>query len=342
MRGAGKSSLLETLAIKYTKIIDLFGSSDNEGLSWCKEEFRVKFREAYGRDPDILLIKSSAITVATEHTTVDINDLTMEDIENHDVITTVHAFYRDEREYFDALFAIVEMLWKKRTHWRDAWLVLIREAANWIYARLKVVKTDSAAKAEFIKSLREARHQGLAVAVDTLRWTNLDKEIRDLADYIFIKRVGAIGLPEDLKWLYRYCKPYSLMQMKPNGFLLTTSKGAVGIGVFDFPDWHKGEKENIFRSTGIETTEDLDAMPKIDEHEVGRLEHAVLIKKYVELKTMKAAAEDTGRAAGTISNHVNEHNDDIQRKGVCRRCSESGSPLADVIVHTRKGRKKRD
>jgi len=230
MRGSGKSSLLEVLAIRYPKIIDVFGSSDSEGLAFCKPEFEKLFIHLHGTPPDILLVTGKGVDVASKWHHVKVSDLKLSDFEAHDVIVTVHALYRTQTEYFSALQKITRLLWEKRTYWTEPWFFLVREAANWIYSRLKTVKDDKMAKADFIQALREARHHGIAVGVDTIRWTSLDKEVRDVSDYIFIKRVGAIGMPDDLRWMYRYVRPYSMMQSHPQNFMLCTGRGAVGYG----------------------------------------------------------------------------------------------------------------
>ncbi|RLG44109.1 MAG: hypothetical protein DRN81_05225, partial [Thermoproteota archaeon] len=215
-------------------------------------------------------------------------------------------------------------LWEERYYWTEPWFVLIREAANWLYARLKVVKDDKMAKKDFIKALREAYHSGLAVGVDTIRWTNIDKEVRDVSDCIFIKQVGSIGLPEDLKWMYRYVNPFSLMRAKPEAFMLVTRKGAVGFGKFDYPPWHKERKENIFKTTGIEVKRLGSVEPKF--YGVSSFEHAEIIKLYLEHESMQKIAKQLGRAPTTIQRHLWLHNTNITEHGQCPYCKRANSP----------------
>lgn len=54
-RGTGKSSLLESIATRYPKVIDLFGSKDCESLAWCK---------ANSPFHDVLFIVGKGVTVA--------------------------------------------------------------------------------------------------------------------------------------------------------------------------------------------------------------------------------------------------------------------------------------
>mgnify|MGYP001580351194 FL=1 len=332
-RGSGKSNLLEVLGIRYPKIIDLFGASDNEGLCWCKPEFEQLFQTLYNRPPNILLVRGKSRDVASKHDSIKIQDLQLTDFETHDVITTVHAFYENEEEYFEALHIITVLLWEKRTYWKEPWYVLIREAANWIYARMKITKDDKMAKADFIKSLREARHHGLAIGVDTIRWTAIDKEVRDISDYIFIKRAGSIGLPDDLRWVYRYIRPYSMMQAKSSVFMLITSKGAVGFGKCDYAPWHKEEKENILKTANIEVKHSDQQLPDDRRYGVGDFEHSEIIIKYMELKSMNKVANALSRSPRTVNVHINQHNLAVERKGECKKCHHADCHFSkDTII----------
>ncbi len=343
IKGAGKSSLLEAISVRYAKVIDLYGSSDMESLSWCKPEFARVFRTIHGYDPSILLVTGDEKDVASKFDTCRIRDLSLRLIEEHDVITTVEQFFGNEDDYYTALGTIVNILWKQRNFWVQPYFVLVREAGNWIYARNKVVRNDGYAKAEFIKSMREARHHGLACGLDTLRWTNLDKEIRDLADYTWIKKLGATGLPEDLHWLYGIFLPFSLMQMKPNVFAISTASGSVGYGTFTMPIWHKTEHEDILKITGIEIKSCTEAVPKERKHNLGAFEHCQIIKTYFETKSMIETAKKTDRSYKTIYNHIQQHNDDIRNLKECQQCFNANAPFSKIaILVPRAGRPKKE
>jgi len=336
-RGSGKSSLLEVLAIRYPKIIDIYSASDDEGLCWCKPEFVELFKSLYGREPDILLVIGKDMDVASKWDKVRISELKLSDFEEHDIIITVLAFHSNETNYFATLNKMTTLLWEKRRSWREPWFVLIREASNWIYSRLKTTKNDMYAKAALIKALREARHHGLAVAVDTLRWTSLDKEVRDVSDYIFIKRVGSIGLPDDLRWMYRYVRPYSMMQARPEVFMLITGRGAVGFGKFTYPSWHKEEKENILRSTSIEVKRTHQTLPDDARYGIADFEHSQIIKAYVEQKSMLKVARGLDRSTRTINVHIRKHNLAVEDKGECTKCHHAASEFSrDHIEVTRR------
>lgn len=327
-RGSGKSSMLETIGSRYCKIIDLFGSKDAECLSWCKDTSPFK--------KVLFIIGRNMKVVSHKYQTVYADEVTLRDFEENEVITTTYTFFNTTKEYFDALQKITTLLWDQRTYWTEPWFLLIREAANWIYARLQVVKDSDSAKADFIQMLREARHSGLAVGVDTIRWTNIDKEVRDISDYVFIKKVGSIGLPKDLRFIYRYVNPVSLMKLKPPNFVLLTSEGNLGIGKFEYPKWHKEECENIMAEIGIET-ERLCQAPAVKGNTVGILEHSQIIDIYKRNRSLRKTAAIASRDFATVVRHIDLHNDTIKEVGYCLECRTAKSEL-DKEILVKRGR----
>jgi hypothetical protein len=325
MRGTGKSSLLEAIGCRYTKVIDLFGSKDAEALAWCKPESPFT---------SILFIIGENVKVASKWGTVEVTKLAMKDFEDHQVIVTTRSFYNTSYEYFQALQAITGLLWEKRTFWNEPWCVIIREAANLIYSRLQIVKDSNMAKSDFIQMLREARHSGLAVAVDTLRWTSLDKEIRDVSDYIFFKRLGAIGLPKDLSFIYRMIQPHAMMKLKPQTFIMLTTQGNIARGRFEYPLWHKEEKENIMLKLGI----DIEYLGKEKEqsHNVAPIEHSNIITAYKEHKSMGKVAAKLNRSKDTIKRQIDLHNSNIVEVGYCLECHQAANPLEKEKIHKNK------
>jgi hypothetical protein len=346
MKGSGKSSLLEAFSIRYSKIIDLYGSSDMECLAYCKPEFARVWRSIHNEEPRILLVigeTKDVVSSKAKITTCKIRDLSLQLIEDHDVITTVEQFFSDEDEYYSAIGTITNIIWKQRNFWTIPWALIVREASNWLYSRNKVIKNDGCAKSEFIKAMREARHHGLSVFLDCLRMTSLDKEIRDLADYTWIKKLGANGLPEDLHYLYKYFDAFSLMQMKPRVFALTTASGSIGYGVCSMPIWHKHEHENILELTGIEIKNSSEEVTKERKHTLGAFEHCQIIKKYMETKSMNQTAKDTDRSFKTVYNHITEHNNDVRNLHECQKCFNANVPFSKISIFVSKaGRPKKE
>lgn len=333
IQGAGKSSLLEVYAVRFQKIIDLFGSSDGESLCWCKPEFSTFFKQKYNREPKILLIYGNGKKLACKFESLHIDELTLKDIQEHDITTTTQMFHADLQEYYGTIGKIIEIL-EKRLFWDDPWALTIREAGDWGRARTKVVKDDEGAKRDLIRFYRQNRHHGLAVLMDTLRWTNLDKELRDLSNYICIKKIGIQLLPKDLRFLYRYWKPRSLMKLPSHLFGIITDNRSIGVGTFEYPTWHKATKENILKTTAIEI-QDTETGERTDERRygVGDLDHAEIIEKYIQLQSIRKVCKEMVRSTSTVSNHIKDHNLAIKRVGECQKCKHSKSQFSkDTII----------
>jgi len=329
LRGSGKSALLEALAMHYDKIIDLFGSRDSEGLAWCRSPFK----------DSILFVIGDSVEISSRWPYKKASELTLSDLKDYKVILSASAFYSNLDEEFNALNQILYKVLYRRIQWSKVWFLMVREASNFIYSRIKISRNQSVAKSDFIYLLREARHMGYAVGVDTIRWTSIDKEIRDVSDYIFIKRVGVQGLPKDLRFIYGYVNPASLMNPKPHQFVLLSNRGPIAAGVFSKPPWHKEEKENLFKELDIQIK--YGEVPEIG---VGiRLsdwDHAEIIKTYMETGTASETRRVCGRARDTVYRHIRRHNLLIKRKGYCVKCKRVKGSHAEQIVLTRRGGKK--
>jgi len=316
--GAGKSSLLESLSCRYEKTIDLFGSRDNEALAWCRAP-RYSSNE-------ILFITGDSVELSGKWDTVPISKITLEDIQAHRLSLSAHSFYGNYEEEFYGMNQILKQFWR-RVSWDKPYFLLVREAANWIYARVRLVKNQSLAKAQFIHTMRELRHGGTSIGADTIRWTSIDKEVRDVADYMFIKRVGVHGLPSDIRWLYRYIKPSSLMNPPPSVFVLVSNAGPIAMGKFEEIPWHKKEKEDIMKILGIKRVQG--EIPKYaigGRNIVSDFEHIDLIQLYLETSSMEKVAERLGRSSRTVHDHIWAHNQGVEELGFCKRCRRAKGP----------------
>lgn len=250
IRGSGKSSLLEHIGIQYLRkgacIIDLFGSRDGEGLAWI--------RSPYAKRKKILLLHGDNIDVKAPVDAKPASEFNLDDIENYDIIISSSPLYGNVEEEYDRVNQIVDQLYK-RYSWKRLVYIIVREAANLYYSRLKISKNQVEAKTQFIYLLREARHMGIALGLDTLKFTAIDSDIRVLSDYIVIKQLGVLGLPQDLSWLYSFFDPLKLQRLAPQYFIIVTKNGSIGVGEFPYPRWHKKEKENLFKKLRIEITQ---------------------------------------------------------------------------------------
>lgn len=323
-KGAGKSALAELLASKYTKVIDLYGSRDNEGLAWLRSPFK----------DSALLLKGNSTEISCNCADViNASDVTLKDLEKYKAIISCSAFYTRIEEEWYSLGKLMSKLWH-RTHWTEPWCVVIREASNLIYSRLSLGETQQLAKSYLIYVIREMRHCGFAVALDTIRYHSIDIDFRSIADYIFLKAHGIDGLPRSLRFVYRYFVPSGVSLMAVNGFIVLSRKGPIGCGESICPPWHKEEREDLLNHFDIRIKHS--EIPYTAENgmaNVSDFEHVRIIKIKIEEKIgMDKLGEKIGRSSRTIHTHIHKHNNMIHAVGECDKCSRVGSKYAKILV----------
>ena len=227
-----------------------------------------------------------------------------------------------DQEFIDAA-RLTDLLYK-RMHYKRLVYTVIREAANLYYSRLKVSDNQPYAKAQMVYLIREARHMGLSLGLDSLRMYAVDIDIRHLTDYLFLKSQGVSGLSKDLKWLYKYVDARLLRNMKLHRFVLVTRAGAIGYGVFPEIPWHKQEKENILKAVGVacdygEPAEQGQSRGRRGTT-IGDKEHSEIISLYIGGLSMSKISKQTGRSTKSIKDHIDAHNQSVERSGFCPAC----------------------
>lgn len=321
VRGSGKSSLLEHIGEGYLskqhKILDLFGSRDGEGLCWC--------RSPYAKDKKILLIHGDNVDVKASFDTRNISKFRLSDLEFYDIIISASPLYSSPDDEFLHINKLIDTLYK-RMSWSKLIYTLIRESANLYYSRLRVSDNQLVAKAESVYLLREARHMGISMALDTQKFTSVDLDIRSLIDYLFFKQQGILGFPKDLEWLYGFFEPHVVRSMRQQHFIVVSRRGPLGLGVFSELPWHKKERENIVDAVGIkiERGEELDYGENRGAFKtVSDQEHVEIISLYTQGLGMHKIATKLSRSSGTIHGQVHSHNQAIDRMGYCMRCQRA-------------------
>jgi hypothetical protein len=106
---------------------------------------------------------------------------------------------------------------RARMSWDKLIYCLVREAANLYYSRLKVDPNQNLAKANMIYLIREARHVGMAMGLDTLRMMAIDIDVRAVTDFRVLKSQGVMGLAKELHFMYRLLEPSKLANMSARG-----------------------------------------------------------------------------------------------------------------------------
>lgn len=323
-KGKGKSSLAEAIACHYPKVIDLFGSRDNEGLAWCRSPYK----------DSVLFLKGNSVKIDCNCADVmNMSDVTLADLAKHKAIISVSAFYSNLAEEWLCLGKLMDKLWR-RIGYTEPWNIIVREASNLLYSRLSLGENQQSAKNYIIYVFREMRHCGYAVTVDTLRWYSIDIDVRTLADYTFIKAQGIEGLPRGLRFIYRYYSPASVMRMKTPNFIILSREGPIGHGYFDYPDFHKEEHENLL--TLFDIRPEYKEMPNYGSDlssKVSDFEHVRIIKTRIESSEgMEKLGEKIGRSSKTIFSHIKRHNAMIETVGECDRCIRVNAPYAKELI----------
>ena len=327
-RGSGKSSLLEDIGEQYLRngsgVFDLFGSRDGEGLAWL--------RSPWAKDKNILLLRGENVDVQSSFPVKLADQASLADFDKYDVVISTSPFYINVDQEFSYAAKLTDLLYK-RLHYKRLVYLLAREAANFYYSRLKVSDNQIYAKSMMAYLIREARHMGIALGLDSIRFYAIDIDIRHLTDYLLLKSQGVQGLSRDLKWLYSYIQAGLIRQMKQNQFLVLSRNGAIGYGISDFPAWHKIEKEDILNEVGCKVS--YGEMMEIGQNKgtfktVGDLEHCNFIRLYIEENlSMEKIRLRVSRSAKTIHDHIMLHNNTVARTGFCPACKRANGKYFD-------------
>lgn len=335
VRGSGKSTLLETIGEMYRgeghAVLDLFGSRDGEGLAWLR---------APGVDPEkVLLIHGDNVDVTAPVDSIAVSDLTLGDFDKYKLLISSSPLYSSPDQEFREVNTITSLLYR-RMSWKSLIYVLVREAANLYYSRLKVTESQTAAKADMVYLIREARHMGVALGLDTLKFTSIDSDIRATIDYIFFKSQGVQGLPDDLGWMYGFIDPHVMRRMKQGEFVLLTRSGSLGVGVFPPIKWHKDEGEHILNQLGIRCEYGEELNYGVDRgvySTLGDKDHADLVAAYMEGEGgMVKIAGAKGLSSGTVWKHINDHNKEVEHSKECASCRRAGGAYANTLVIRRR------
>lgn len=307
-------------------VLDLFGSRDGEGLAWLRSPF--------AKDKKCLILHGENVTIESPFESKQAGALVLEDFMKYDIIVSASPCYTNPDDEFMNAARITDKIYR-RLHWTRLIYALAREASNFYYSRLKVSDNQLAAKAGMIYLIREARHMGLALGLDSLRTYSLDIDVRSLADFTILKSQGMAGLSNEMHWLYSLVEPMVLQNMPKRNFVILSKLGAVGLGEFEAVPWHKQEREHILQELGIRITygEEIDEGKNFGTFKtVGDPEHAEMVRLYLEDGlSFGKIAERLSRSSATIKAHADEHNLSIRRSGYCYMCRRMKSPRESVL-----------
>lgn len=330
-RGSGKSSYLEAVGEEQLKVgnsvLDLFGSRDGEALGWL--------RSPWAKEKKMLLLKGENVDVTASFPVKNAEQLQLSDFDKYEIIISASPLYINiDQEFLDA--AKIEDLLYKRTHYTKTVYLLAREASNFYYSRLKVSDNQLFAKAMMIYLIRESRHMGVSLGLDSLRSYAIDIDIRHLTDYLILKSQGVQGLSRELRWLYKFIDPKLLRELAPNRFIMITKRGSIGYGLFPEIPWHKKEHEDILKEVGVKVEHGevlQESIVKGTYKTVSDHEHAEMIILYNEGNlNMMQIADKVKRSSRTINLHIDGHNRQVRSLGSCPRCKRVKSKYAHAVA----------
>jgi hypothetical protein len=326
VRGSGKSSFLESIGERYlahgSAILDLFGSRDGENLAWLRSD--------HAKDKKILLLRGSQVDVQAPCDTKEASKLELEDFNRYDILISSAPLYTGPDDEFDNASKITQLLYQRR-HWDRLIYLAVREASNLYFSRLKIVANQTIAKAEMVYLCREMRHSGIALGLDTLRFTAIDIDIRSISDYLILKAQGLQGLSRDLYWLYSLFRPPMVQNLPKDKFIIVTKQGSIGIGRFDPVVWHKQEREDIVNRLGlkieygeiVEMGKNMGTFRTMSDEE-----HSQMIRLYIEEGMgMSKISKEMERSSATVKSHLDAHNAAVVRSGFCPSCKRVKSPF---------------
>jgi len=323
VRGSGKSSLLEAIGEEYLKnnchVLDLFGSRDGESLAWL--------RSSWMDEKKVLLLHGDNTDISSSWDSKPVSKYTLEDIEHYDLVISSSPLYDSIDTEYSQINKVLDLCYQ-RFEWKKPSYIIIREAANLLYSRMKISSDQSMAKNQMVYFIREARHTGWALGIDTLKFTSIDVDIRITIDYMFVKKPGIAGLPDDLRFLYRKYDPLKLQRTPNQCFLLVTNNGSYGVGKFDFPKWHKREGENMCKILGIECEHGEPIVDSKPDHTVGDFQHVSICNLRLDGMSYHKISKDQDISSSTVYNHVSKHNRDIERLGSCKQCTRAKADIA--------------
>jgi len=327
VRGSGKSALLECIGEQHLRrghgVFDLWGARSGEGLAWLRSQWAEEGR--------VLLLHGDNTSVASSFDSKNVSKYRNSDLEKYDLVISASPLYSSLSAEFEFTNQLIDRLYK-RQHWRKPIYLLVREAANLLYSRAKISENQKATKYFFIYFLREARHCGVSLGIDSQRFTAVDTDVRSTIDYVFFKSLGHFGLPKEYRFLYRSYLPQSLQSFAPQYFLVFTRYGSHGLGEFPLPRFHKRPGEDLLKILDIEVEHGEEQVQHKPGRRVGDLKHAELIALRVDGYSHRQIAEKLGVASSTVYEHIRYHNEGIQRKGVCLRCKRAKAPHLTELI----------
>jgi hypothetical protein len=308
-------------------VYDVFGSVTGEGLAWLRAPFI--------KDLNVCLLKGSNVDVSCEWDVKEATKLSLNDFYKYDLVISARPLYLSRDQEYACVGATTNLLYN-RFSWHRVICMLVREASSLWYSRLAVSAKQTDLKSESVYMLRESRHLGVALALDSLRYMGIDKDVRSHIDFMLIKACGIEGLADELKFLYSFFNPAWVQNMASHEFIIVNRRGPLGVGWCPMVEWHAREGENLLSQLGfkIEYGEALnEGEDKGTFQTVSDVEHGQIITIYAtENLGMEKVGEKVGRSNKTVCAHIHKHDKAVKRSGFCGPCKRTMNPFYNKTV----------
>jgi len=98
--------------------------------------------------------------------------------------------------------------------------------------------------------------------------------------------------------------------------------GAVGVGQFPYPEWHKREGEHILEQVGVKVTylKSAEVKPKSSKRRVTPEVHTKIVRLHNEGRTIREIAQILGWSIGTVHKQLQLHRAYMEGSGSCPLC----------------------
>ncbi len=330
---SGKSALLETIAVNGNgPIFDLYGSRDNEGLTWLRSPLK---------DKKILLLHGDNMKVDTNIAdTCKVSEFTLAKLDEYTVIISAGCCYNRIEDEWKSVCKVADQLWHRES-WSSSSIVklMIREGSNLLASRDVLGHEQTVAIIKLAYCARELAHSGFQILIDSIRDVGIDKSIRTSSDYIFIKALGVEGLPDEISFLYRYFHPRKVQRMPPDEFRVMSAAGPLGLGTFDLPYWHVHRGENLkgkfditIKSPEGIIEEDMDLFHTTDNEHARIIELRVTPAEDGKKRSMAKIAAIVIRSSKVVLDQIRLHNENVSSNGVCPRCQSVQGRFQKIVI----------
>ncbi len=244
-RFSGKSALVEALAsnalILGSTVYDIFCARDSESLAWLDSPFKK-----------VLLLCGDSVKINSKYDFVQMKDFDMHKADDYQLVITTPAFYSNDAEMYHVLTDLVDML-QNRIVYNKTNFLIVREARKLVSSSIRAGKVRNKAEAEekMIDLVQEAYHAGLGLIIDSLRPMTVEINIREISNYVYLKRMGRLTIPNEFKHLMRHVTPQFIRKMPIPAYLFYTDEDNIAVKRFDLPYWHHKRGTDVLKKFGI-------------------------------------------------------------------------------------------